>query len=258
MSCRPPPFDERARSEAAHEDDEHGRQHKGIASEDGECNARRCESEDTRIMLRVIHPLLHKDDNKESRHCELNTLRIDGEACAHKTADRRTRNPVELVEEGHKEHEPARIDALRNLRRVVDGEGFIAHAIDEIGLLPPCAAVLLKHRDAVEDMASLHHECEQEGLQRGKGAEEECRCNEFERAAEDERTHRHRIPEREARDVCIDAVGESEEEEACENRQGIGEGGAQSDKAWIAAAHDLLQSQSSVCAARMPIACSVE
>jgi len=42
-------------------------------------------------------------------------------------------------------------------------------------------------------MPPLHHESEQERLERGKGGEEERRGDELKRTAEDDRAHRHRV-----------------------------------------------------------------
>ena len=131
-------------------------------------------------MLRIVQPLFQEDNDKERRHRKFDALCIDGEACTDETSDGRACDPVKLVQQGDKEHKPARINAVRNLCCVVDREGFIAHAIDEIGFFPACTAILFKHGNTVEDMTCLNHECEEEGLERCKRTEEECRCNEFE------------------------------------------------------------------------------
>ena len=210
-------------------------------------------------MLRVVQPLLDKDDDEECRHRELYAVCIDGELRTNQSADGCARGPVELVEKCDKEHEPACIDPLRNFCRIVDGEGLVTHAIDEVGLLPACAAIFFKHGDAVEDVPPLHHECEEKGLHGGKGTEEECCRNKFERAAEDDCTHRHWVPERKPRDIRIDAVGKPKEKEAREDGNGVGKCCTQGGSARAAyMRHALLQSHSSVCAARTPMAWSVE
>ena len=260
MSCRRlPPLDEWTQCKAACEDDEHGREHERVTPKDSERNACCGKPEDSCVVLRIVQPLLDKDDDEECCHRELNPVCVDGELRADQSADGRARDPVELVQQRHKEHEPACVDSLRNLCRVADGEGLVTHAIDEVGLLPTRAAIFLEHGDPVEDVPPLHHEREEKGLHGCKWAEEECRCNEFERTTEDDCTHCHWVPEREPRDIRIDAVGKPEEEETRENWNRMGESCAQSGTARIVLArHALLQSHSSVCAASTPMAWSVE
>ena len=47
-------------------------------------------------------------------------------------AQRRAADPVHLVEQGDKEHEPAPVHIFGNLCRAVYGETLIAHAKDQI------------------------------------------------------------------------------------------------------------------------------
>ena len=174
------PFNEGTQCKASRKGDEHGREHKSVASKDGECDTCSCKSEDSRIVLRIVQPLLDKDDDEERRHRELNAVCVNGQLRADQSADGCASDPVELVQQGHKEHEPACVDTLRNLRRVVDGEGLVTHTVDEVGLFPACAAIFFKHGYAIEDVPPLHHQREQEGLQRGKRTQQECRRDEFE------------------------------------------------------------------------------
>ena len=69
---------------------------------------------------------------------------------AEQPADRCAADPVELVEQRHEEIKPPAVNAVGDLRRVVDAEGLVAHGVDQIIFFRPEIFVFFQHGDAVE------------------------------------------------------------------------------------------------------------
>lgn len=127
----------------------------------------------------LLEPLFQKDHHEHGRHHKVEALGVKGNQGSEQSADGRARYPVEVVEQRDKKHEPALVYALRDFGGVVDGKGLIAHAEDQIKPLPAHPLELVQHRDAVKQVARLDHQCHDECLERGKGAEQHGHRHEF-------------------------------------------------------------------------------
>jgi len=107
---------------ADEEEHPHGRQHERISAEYYERECSSGDAEDARQMLWIVLPLFNKDHNKECGHGKRNAGCVDGQRAPDQSAERGSHDPVELVQQGDEEHEPACVDMRRYLCRVVDGE----------------------------------------------------------------------------------------------------------------------------------------
>ena len=161
-------------------------------------------------MVLFLEPLVHEDDHKHRRHHKVEPLGIEAQKPAEDAAERRAQEPVKFIEQRDEEVEPAAVRALGDLCCIVDTERFIAHGIDEVGLFPAHALVLVEHRNTVKQVARLDHYRRQEDLYRRKRREQHARRDKFKAAAEDDDAHDHRIPEAKARRAHIDAIGHAE------------------------------------------------
>ena len=83
-----------------------------------------------------VQPLLHEDDNKHSCYHKIQTVCIELKQIAHQTADGCSAEPVKMVEQRDKEIEPAAVHICGGICRAVAAEGFIAHAENQVRLLP--------------------------------------------------------------------------------------------------------------------------
>ena len=161
-------------------------------------------------MVLFFEPLVHEDDHKHRRHHKVEPLGIEAQKPAEDAAERCAQEPVKFIEQRDEEVEPAAVHALGDLRRIVDAERLVAHRVDEVGLFPARALVLVEHRNTVKQVARLDHHRRQEDLHRRKRREQHARGDKFKAAAEDDDAHDHRIPEAKARRAHIDAIGHAE------------------------------------------------
>ena len=117
-------------------------------------------------MLPVLHPLVHEDDDEHRGHHKIQAVGVKMDEASQDPAQSRSRDPVDVVEEGYGEHEPAAVNALRDPRGVVDGEGLVAHPEYEAELLPAHAAEAVKHGEPVEQVPCLYDKRHEERLRR--------------------------------------------------------------------------------------------
>ena len=163
----------------------------------------------TALFCRMAAPELPElEDGYEQ---QLDVLRertlLAERTAAQQAAQRRAADPVKLVEQRDKKIEPAPVDLRWDLSGAVDAEGLVAHAEDQVGLFPAHALVLVEHRNTVKQVARLDHYRRQEDLHRRKRREQHARRDKFKAAAEDDDAHDHGIPEAEAGDMHVDAIG---------------------------------------------------
>ena len=135
-------------------------------------------------------------------------------------------DPVGLVEQGGPQVEPSAVDVCGDGGGGVDGVGFVAHAVDEVGAFPAESFEFVEHGQAVEEVACVDHEGEEDGCGRIVCGGEEVGGEEFHGAGVDDGGGEHGPGEGEAFGGHEHAVGASEEEEAEGDGDGEGECGA--------------------------------
>jgi len=170
-------------------------------------------------VLFFLLPLVEEDDHEHGRHDEIDALSAEGQDSAEGRAHGRAGDPVDLVQQGDEEHEPALIHALGRLCRTGDGKGLVAHGEDHVGAAQAVAAVALQHGQAVKKMPCLDHQRHQKGRHRRKAAQKQRRQHEFQRAAVHYRTHQGRQPDWQAQRLHIDAVAEAQHQISGKHRQ---------------------------------------
>lgn len=103
----------------------------------------------------LLHPVLHKDGDEHCCHHEVEAATVEMEEVAEDGTHRRSRDPVAIVEHGDPEHEPAFVDAFRDLCCIIDGERLVAHAVDERELFPAHACSVVRMYNACNIVAKL-------------------------------------------------------------------------------------------------------
>ncbi len=101
-------------------------------------------------MTLFFEPLFEEDNHEHCRHDKVQPFRIEGDQGAEQSAEHGARNPVDLVVQCHKEHEPAPVCAFGNPGRAVDRKAFVTHAENKIDLFASEALKSVQHGDAVE------------------------------------------------------------------------------------------------------------
>ncbi len=101
-------------------------------------------------MPLFFKPLFEEDNHEHCRHDKVQPFRIKGDQRAEQSAEDRTRNPVDLVVQCHKEHEPAPVCVFGNPGRAVDRKAFVAHAENKIDLFASESLKSVQHGDTVE------------------------------------------------------------------------------------------------------------
>ena len=104
-------------------------------------------------------------DHKQRGHDKFQSGRVKLDDTAQQCAQGRPAHPVQMVEQGDKEHEPAPVDALRRLDRAVDGERLVAHAENQIKFLPSGIFELFQHGNAVKQVSRVDHERQNKGVE---------------------------------------------------------------------------------------------
>lgn len=195
-------------------------------------------------MAFLVQPLLEEYDDEHGRHDEAEARRIKRQHAADQTADQGTEYPVAFIEPRDPEHEPAAVDALRQmaLRGEQYGERLIAEPVNEEEPFPPQPPVRIEQRQPIEEMAGLDQQRQQERCERCKRRHEHRDGDEFERAAEDDERHEERIVEREAHDIHVDAVGKAQKGKACEYGYRIRKSRPQSLQAVVFLSHPITKS----------------
>ena len=155
----------------------------------------------------LLQPLLQENDHEHGGHDKIQPLGAEGDEGTEDPAQSRAREPVQVVQKGHKEHKPAPVHVRRNLRGIIDGKGLVAHAEDEVDLFQPHAAETVQHGNAVEQVPRVEHERHRQRLDGMKGSQQKVDRHKFHRAREDGQAHQAGIPEAEAGNIHIDAVG---------------------------------------------------
>jgi len=120
-------------------------------------------------------------------------------------ADDAARDPVAPVE-----HAEPQLLGERAAVGIVDGKRLVAHPEDQEGLLPPCPAPSLQHRDAIEDVSGTHHQRHHHSTQRMEGRDEHRQRQELHRTAVDHHRHQHRHPQRQPHLRGQQSVGHTE------------------------------------------------
>lgn len=154
-------------------------------------------------------PLADENCREESDESKIQTFGVDLQTVAQKTADGRSYHPINLVQQIYEDHEAALVDAFGDNGIAVDGEGFVAHAEDQIKFLQAGILILFQHAKAVEQMTRINHQCHKKAVQRIEGAQQHCDQNEFHAAGKDQCTGKKRIPGRKALAADIKAVGDA-------------------------------------------------
>ena len=164
-------------------------------------------------------PLADEDGNKEGDERKIKTLGVDGQAAAKNAANGCACYPVNLVQQINEGHEPALVDAFRNVHIAVDGEGFVAHAEDKIEFFKTSILVLFEHGQAIKQMPRINHKRHEEAVKRIKGTQEHRDEHEFHTASKDEGASEKRVPGREALAADIKAIGDTQKKKRCANWQ---------------------------------------
>ena len=149
-------------------------------------------------MLLPLFPFIEEDHDEHRGHHKVEPLGVERDHIADDAAEHSAEHPVALVQQRDEEHEPAAVHVRRDHGRIVDGEGLVAHAEDQIGLLSACAFEFFQHGDAVEQVARLDHQRGKQRGEGGKGAEQHFGGDKFERAAVDAERHQRGVQERKA------------------------------------------------------------
>ena len=137
------------------------------------------------------------------------------------------RHPVNVVEQGDKEHEPPAVHPLRRVDGTVDGKGFVAHPEDQVELFPAGAAVLLQHGQPVEQVPRIDHQRQKKSVQGVESRQQQLYRHKFHRACKDKNTHQQGIHERKPLAAHQKAIGQPQKQKADADRQSVGEGGFQ-------------------------------
>ena len=175
-------------------------------------------------MLLFLLPLVQKDDDEHGCHHKVHTLGAEGQDRAHHRAETRAGDPVDLVQQGDEEHEPAPVHPFRRFGGAGDGEGLVAHGVDHIKTAQPVALVPLQHGKAVEQMPRLDHQGHQEGRQRRKSPQQKACQHELQRAAVDDGAHQHGHPDRQPQRLHVNAVPYAQHEIPGKHRHRLGGG----------------------------------
>ena len=101
-------------------------------------------------MVPGFLPLVDEHHDKECGHDKLDACRIKMYDISQKGSRSRARDPVNLIQQCYKEHEPSPVYIRGRRYGAVDGKGLVAHPVDQIGLFPARILVLFQHRYAVE------------------------------------------------------------------------------------------------------------
>ena len=117
---------------------------------------------------------MQKDDRSGYRLSLIHiSFRIEGDEGAEDAAQGRARKPVQVVQQGHKKHEPAPVHVRRNFSGIIDRKGFVAHAEDEIDFFQAETAEPVQHGNPVEQVSGVEHERHRQRLDGMKGSQKE-------------------------------------------------------------------------------------
>ncbi len=117
-------------------------------------------------MVLFREPLLQEDDYEHRGQHEVQPFGVKVDEGAEQPAQCGAGEPVQVVQKRHEEHEPAFVNILGNICRIVDGKAFIAHPEDEVKGFPAISAVFFQHGDPVEQMPGVDHKSHRKCLQR--------------------------------------------------------------------------------------------
>ena len=174
-------------------------------------------------MILFFQPLLHKDHHEHSGHNEFQPFRIEMDQRAEDPAQRRTREPVKMVQERDKEHKPPAVNIFRDIRGIVDGKALVAHSEDQIEFLASHTAELVQHGNPVEQMPCIDHQSHGKSLQRVKRSQKHIDSHKLYGSRKDGNAHQHRIPEAESRHIHINPVCDPQEPKSGKDRYRIWE-----------------------------------
>lgn len=101
--------------------------------------------------------MVNEHNNKKRGHNKFNARGIKLNDIAKQRTKRRAGHPIDLIKQGYKKHKPTFINIGRRRYGAVDRKRFIAHSVNQIGLLPIYIFVLIQHGNTVKQVAGIYH-----------------------------------------------------------------------------------------------------
>ena len=191
-------------------------------------------------MAFLLEPLLQKNHHKHGGHDKVQTLRVKMNQGAENAAHGGAADPVQLVEQGDKEHEETFVHPLRHLCGAVDGKALVAHSENQVDFFKPGAPVLVQHGNSIEQMPGVQHQGHGQRLYGIEGSKKQIDGHEFHGTGEDRHAHEHGIPEGKAGHIHVNAVGHPQKGKPGKNGDGIGKGRLQGGQVLIVLGHALI------------------
>src|SRR5699024_8765238 len=116
----------------------------------------------------LFQPLFQENYHKHGGHDKVKSLCVEMYQRSEDTSQRRAEEPVKMVQQRHKKHEPASVHVVRYISGIVDGKTFVAHAKNQVYFLPSDSPEFFQHGYAVKQVAGIDHEGHGQRLQRIK------------------------------------------------------------------------------------------
>ena len=85
-------------------------------------------------MIFLLQDLLQKDQEEHRSHHKFDSLCGKGERISDERSQAGTENPIEVIQEGNKEHKVVFMNPFRDGCAVVNSESFVTHSEDEVFL----------------------------------------------------------------------------------------------------------------------------
>ena len=173
-------------------------------------------------MPLLLQPLFQENHHEHGSHDKIQPFCAEGNQRSENSSQSSPENPVKVIQQRHKKHEPSPVHILRNLCRIVDGKSLITHAENQINLFQSRPPEPVQHGDAVKQVPGVDHQRHGQRLQRIERPQKQIHRHKFHRPRKDRQTHDHGVPETESGHIHINPIGHSQKPEPGKNRDGEG------------------------------------